>query len=60
MMSLGLLPFFCSVTMMLFMNTVQRLPRSAGAFDSKAALAMLLVGMFNVDAKALEERPAAA
>ena len=57
MISFGFLPFFCSVTMLLFMNTVQRLPRSAGAFDSKAALAMLLVGMLNVDAKLSRNDP---
>ena len=37
MISSGFFPFLCSVTMLLFMKTVQRLPRTAGFFEEKAA-----------------------
>ena len=43
MMSSGVRPFFCSLTMELFMNTVQRLPKCAGCSLRNAAFAMSLV-----------------
>ena len=40
MMSPGPLPRRCSETTLLFMNTVQRLPRTAGALDENASVAI--------------------
>ena len=45
MMSSGVLPRRCSETMLLFMNTVQRLPSTAGEVERIAASAMPETGM---------------
>ena len=45
MMSSGPLPRRCSLTTLLFMNTVQRLPSDAGSFDRNAARAIPSTGM---------------
>ena len=57
MMSSGFLPFLCSVTILLFMKTVQRLPRTAGASDRKAAEAISVTGIFKVEAKFSRKEP---
>ena len=51
MMSSGVRPLRCSLTMELFMNTVQRLPRAAGRFERNAASAMPSAGMPSDSAK---------
>ena len=50
-MSSGPQPFFCSVMIVLFINTVQRLPKSAGFVERKAASAILSVGILSDEAK---------
>ena len=57
MMSSGFLPFLCSVTMLLFMKTVQRLPSVAGSFARKAAEAISVTGIFKVAAKFSRKEP---
>ena len=57
MMSSGFLPFLCSLTILLFMKTVQRLPRTAGASDRKAAEAISVTGIFKVEAKFSRKEP---
>ena len=57
MMSSGDLPFFCSVTTDEFMNTVHRLPSSAGLFERNAASAMSRVCMPSVRAKFSRNEP---
>ena len=57
MMSSGFLPFRCSVTMLLFMKTVQRLPRTAGSSERKAAEAISVTGIFKVEAKFSRKEP---
>ena len=57
MISSGFFPFLCSVTMLLFMKTVQRLPRTAGFFEEKAASAISVTGIFNVEAKFSRKEP---
>ena len=56
-MSSGFLPFLCSVMMLLFMKTVHRLPRAAGAPDEKAADAIRVTGMDRVLAKFSRKEP---
>ena len=56
-MSSALQPFFCSVMMVLFMNTVQRLPRFAGCLEEKAASAIFSSGMFSDVAKFCRKEP---
>ena len=51
MMSAGVRPFFCSLTMLEFMNTVQRLPSTAGCSLENAESAIWDVGMPSVCAK---------
>ena len=57
MMSSALRPFFCSVIMVLFMNTVHRLPRFAGCRLAKAASAIFSRGMFSDVAKFCRNDP---
>ena len=57
MMSSGDFPLRCSVTMLLFMNTVQRLPSSAGRAERNAASAMPSTGMRSVEAKFSKNEP---
>ena len=57
MISPGRRPFLCSVTMLLFMNTVQRLPSLAGCFAPKAASAIFSTGMPRVEAKFSRKEP---
>ena len=57
MMSWALLPLRCSVMMLLFMNTVQRLPSTAGWREAKAASAICLVGMPSEAAKFSRKDP---
>ena len=45
MMSWGCLPLLWAVTMLLFMKTVQRLPRAAGLSEAKADSAICSTGM---------------
>ena len=56
-MSSGPQPFFCSVIIVLFIKTVQRLPKSAGFLERKAASAILSVGIFNEEAKFSRKEP---
>ena len=56
-MSWGSFPFLCSVTMELVIKTVQRLPKTAGLFDSKAAAAMSCTFMPSVSAKFCKKLP---
>ena len=51
------LGFLCSVTILLFMKTVQRLPRTAGSSDRKAAEAISVTGIFKVEAKFSRKEP---
>ena len=51
------LPFRCSVTMLLFMKTVQRLPREAGCLDEKAASAISSTGICKDEAKFSRKEP---
>ena len=57
MMSPGSLPFLCSVMMLLFMNTVQRLPSTAGFSESKASSAIFSTGMWREAAKFSRKEP---
>ena len=57
MMSAGLFPARCSETMLLFMNTVQRLPSTAGLSESNAVRAISRTGMPSVDAKPSRNDP---
>ena len=57
MMSAGVLPARCSVTMLEFMKTVQRLPSMAGDFDENAASAMSLVCIPRLPAKFSKKEP---
>ena len=57
MMSGDCFPFRCSVTMLLFMNTVQRLPRTAGFSAAKASFAMFSTGMCKDAAKFSRKEP---
>ena len=56
-MSSGPQPFFCSVMIVLFINTVQRLPKSAGFVERKAASAILSVGILSDEAKFSRKEP---
>lgn len=60
MISAGVRPFFCSLTMLEFMNTVQRLPSTAGCSLVNAASAISGVGTPSVCAKFSRNEPAAA
>ena len=51
MMSAGVFPQRCSDTMLLVMNTVQRLPSTAGLVEENAACAMSFTGILSEDAK---------
>ena len=55
--SSGSLPFLCSVIMLLFINTVQRLPRAAGFSEEKAARAISLTGILRLEAKFSRKEP---
>ena len=44
-MSSGRRPFLCSVIMLLFIKTVQRLPSFAGCLEAKAASAICFAGI---------------
>ena len=57
MMSSGDLPLRCSVTMLLVIKTVQRLPRRAGASERNAASAMLVTGIPSVRANVSRNDP---
>ena len=57
MISSARLPFLCSVIMLLFINTVQRLPRTAGCFDENAASAISSAEMFRDEAKFSRKDP---
>ena len=57
MMSAGVRPFFCSLTMLEFMNTVQRLPSTAGCRLENASSAMRDVGMSSARAKFSRNEP---
>ena len=57
MISSGVFPFLCSVITLLFMNTVHRLPRTAGSSDAKTALAIPRAGMFRDAAKFSRNEP---
>ncbi len=57
MMSSGWPPLRWAVTMLLFMNTVQRLPRAAGCWEEKAAGAMPSTGMWREAAKFSRKEP---
>ena len=57
MMSSGVRPFFCSVMMLLFIKTVQRLPSSAGFWARKAASAMPSTGMPSEAANSSRKEP---
>ena len=57
MMSAGVRPFFCSLTMLEFMNTVQRLPSTAGCSLENAESAISGVGMPSVCAKFSRNEP---
>lgn len=56
-MSAGVRPFFCSLTMLEFMNTVQRLPSTAGCSLVNAASAISGVGTPSVCAKFSRNEP---
>ena len=55
--SSGRLPLRCSLMMVLFMNTVHRLPSSAGAWERKAASATRSTGSPRVEAKFSRKDP---
>ena len=55
--SSGVRPFFCSVIIVLFINTVQRLPKSAGCCERNAASAMRSTGMPSAAAKPSKNEP---
>ena len=57
MISSGSFPFRCSVTMLLFMKTVQRLPRTAGFLEAKAASAICSRGIPREEAKFSRKEP---
>ena len=57
MMSSALRPLRCSVMMLLFIKTVQRLPSTAGCWEAKAASSMPLVGMPREEAKFSKKEP---
>ena len=57
MMSSGVLPFFCSVTTLEFMNTVQRLPSTAGFCARNAAEAISRTSIPNDFAKLPKNDP---
>ena len=56
-MSPGSLPLRCSVTMLLFIKTVHRLPRWAGFWASKAAWAIWSTGICREAAKFSRKEP---
>ena len=57
MMSPGSLPLRCSVTMLLFIKTVHRLPRLAGSLESKAARAIWSTGDVEGGGEVLRKDP---
>ena len=57
MISSGFLPFRCSVIILLFINTVQRLPKTAGFLDANAFFAISFVGICKEDAKFSRNEP---
>jgi len=57
MMSCGVLPFFCSVMMQLFMKTVQREPSTDGSLAAKAVSEICFTGTFSDDAKFSRKEP---
>ena len=57
MMSPGSLPLRCSVTMLLFIKTVHRLPSWAGFWASKAAWAIWSTGICREAAKFSKKEP---
>ena len=56
-MSAGFFPFRCSVMMLLFINTVQRLPSTAGFSEENAASAISFTGICSEDAKFSRKEP---
>ena len=56
-MSSEVLPFRCSVIIPLFINTVQRLPSTAGFFEENAVFAISFVGICKEDAKFSRKEP---
>ena len=50
-------PFFCSVIILLFINTVQRLPRFAGRSARNAASAISFTGICKVSANFSKKEP---
>ena len=57
MISSARLPFLCSVMILLFINTVHRLPRTAGFFEENAAFAISFAEMLREDAKFSRKEP---
>ena len=57
MRSSGFLPMRCSLMMVLFMNTVQRLPSRAGERERKASWATSSTGRPSVEAKFSRKDP---
>ena len=57
MMSPGSFPFRCSVTILLFINTVHRLPSFAGLLESKAVFAISSTGILSEAAKFSRKDP---
>ncbi len=57
MMSAGFFPFRCSVMMLLFINTVQRLPSTAGFSEENAASVISFTGICSEDAKFSRKEP---
>ena len=55
--SSGSFPFRCSVIILLFINTVQRLPRAAGCSDENAAEAISCMGICRFAAKFPRNEP---
>ena len=57
MISSGFLPVRWAVTMLLFINTVQRLPRAAGFLEAKAAFSISCTGICSEAAKFSRKEP---
>ena len=55
--SSGCFPFLCSVTMLLFIKTVHRLPKTAGFLELKAASAIFGAGILSEEAKFSRKEP---
>ena len=57
MMSSGSFPFLCSVTILLVIKTVQRLPSAAGCCEENAFSAISRAGICREDAKFSKNDP---